>query len=157
MTRWFYSQQGQTHGPYTAEELKELLKKRLLQEDNWLWPEGSDRKDGAPARAALDFPGVPKGKAGVPDWLEDVAKQGTKGPVPLPAPSHELPDWLEDLRLWYGWEPPIKPPVCAPPPSGDASSIGPPAAIPVAPHQPSEAKLSPPASVALIAQPAIPI
>jgi hypothetical protein len=49
-----------------------------------------------------------------PDWLEDVASQETKGPVPAPAASHEIPEWLEDLRLWYGLEAPPPPPAAAP-------------------------------------------
>jgi hypothetical protein len=40
----------------------------------------------------------------LPDWVEDIAKLETRGPLPPLVASQETPEWLKDLRLWYGLE-----------------------------------------------------
>jgi hypothetical protein len=102
MTRWFYRKEGRPQGPLTAAQIGELLAGGRLQDDDWVWPEGKEPRDGRHARDVTDAARVSVGTSPLPDWLQDVARQQPHGPVPGPSASPELPDWLEDLRLWYG-------------------------------------------------------
>jgi GYF domain 2 len=106
MPQWFYSEENLTHGPCSEEGLAQLAADGLLQAHAQIWPEGGDRNHARPAEAVVDFKRLTTPKPLLPDWLEDVAKFQTKGPVPAPSQSHEIPDWLEDLQLWYGLKTP---------------------------------------------------
>src|SRR6266540_3826369 len=96
--QWYYSHNGSTHGPFSVEEIKDHVARKILLENDWLWPAGRERKDAAPAEAVLDFSQLPAVGSPIPDWLADVAKAESKGPLPGPVPNREIPDWLEDLR-----------------------------------------------------------
>jgi hypothetical protein len=102
MSRWFYRKDGRPQGPVPAEEIGELVARGLLRPAAWVWPEGGDAGGGMEARAALAEPRVAAEAPPLPDWLADVARLETRGPVPPPAAAESPPDWLEDLRLWYG-------------------------------------------------------
>ncbi len=106
MTKWNHFKEDQTHGPFTAEELKELVANGQLRRQDRALNEGNDLAPASCHNAALNFP----------DWLEDIAKLETKGPLQPPKAGHEIPDWLEDLRIWYGLETPPAPPVVPPTP-----------------------------------------
>jgi hypothetical protein len=112
MTTWYYSQEGQVRGPCTAEELKELVAIGLLRQQDRVWKEREDPELGTSVETVLNLP----------DWVEDVARLETRGPVPPTAASHELPDWLEDLRIWYGLEEPVASPAVPPVPTASAAS-----------------------------------
>ena len=98
--QWYYSHGGETHGPFSEEEIQDRVAQRLLVESDSVWPAGREQKDAAPASAVFDFSLAPVSP--VPDWLTDIAAAHTTGPLPGPAPSDEKPEWLEDLRLWVG-------------------------------------------------------
>jgi hypothetical protein len=127
---WFYQHGGQTQGPVSSEQMKDLAKKQLLDAHDLIWPEGGDPLGAIPADAALDFsslttasvpptaanptpvskepppapPALPSG-GNVPDWLRDVASLEKTGPTsPALATVPAAPDYLEDLRLWLALE-----------------------------------------------------
>jgi hypothetical protein len=112
--KWFYLHKGQTEGPFSVTEIKERIAGGQIQEEDRLWPEGTDPKDAMPPSRALDFMGLHAGAEGsagpaasaspLPEWLSDARAMETKGPLPGLAPTSELPDWLEDLRLWVALE-----------------------------------------------------
>jgi len=126
---WFYQHAGETHGPVSSEQIRELAQKKLLEAHDLIWPEGGNPEGAIPADAALDFsvfpgsapatsaahaeeptpapppPAPSKPRPGrVPDWLDDVAAVEKASPksraAVTAAPS--APDYLEDLRLWVG-------------------------------------------------------
>src|SRR5436305_33109 len=101
---WLYQHQGKTCGPVSSEKIKELARQGALDKHDLLWLEGSDPRAASPASAALDYAKLPLVSFPAPDWLEDVAKVETKGPLPEIPPSPEPPQWLEDMRLWFGLE-----------------------------------------------------
>jgi hypothetical protein len=94
---WFYQHQGKTHGPVSAEDLRELASKGLLDRDDLIWPEGAGQAEATPAHAALDFTSLAPAAL---DWLADVQSLEQKGPAPPPV-AEKPEDWLEDLRLWF--------------------------------------------------------
>src|SRR6516164_8559602 len=97
-TRWFYSHDGEAHGPLTAEEVKALASQGKIDRSDLVWREESGPEEGLPAEAVLDLKESPIGE--LPDWLEDVEKNQRLGPVPPLEPIHNLPEWIDDLRLW---------------------------------------------------------
>jgi hypothetical protein len=100
---WFYQHKGQTHGPVSSAEIKELASKGLLDPDDSIWGEGTDQTQAIPASAAVDFSKSAQ-PSSVPDWLGDIASQESKGPAVELAASAEAPEWLDDMRLWIGLE-----------------------------------------------------
>jgi hypothetical protein len=132
--KWFYTHNGRTEGPLSAAEIKELVARRKIQEEDRFWPEGTDPREAIPLSKALDFFGLYAGAAGdsgptpctgsLPDWLRDIQALERKGPVPGPGPTSEIPNWLEDLRLWValGLSPPVPRPL-AEAPEGSPAGI----------------------------------
>jgi hypothetical protein len=100
--QWYYAHDGETHGPFSEQEIQDRVVQRLLLESDSVWPAGRDKKDAAPATAVFDFSRAPAPVSAMPDWLTDVAAAQTTGPVPSLEPSDEIPEWLEDMRLWVG-------------------------------------------------------
>ncbi len=126
--QWYYAHDGETHGPFSEEEIQDRVAQRLLLESDSVWPAGREKKHAAPATAVFDFsqvdrtsfprsgvgtegshtgawePGrlLPAPVSAMPDWLTDVAAAETTGPAPSLEPSDEIPEWLEDMRLWVG-------------------------------------------------------
>jgi hypothetical protein len=117
MTRWYYSQEGRTHGPVTADEIKDLLAQGVLRPADPIWEEGGEPKPAAGTETVLDVSRTTRVQPATPDWLDDVAALESSGPVPPPEVSHEIPDWLDDLRIWYELEAPPAPPPAAPAPA----------------------------------------
>jgi hypothetical protein len=97
-TRWFYSHDGEAHGPLTTEEVKALATQGKIGRSDLVWREGSGPEEGLPAEAVLDMTESPVVE--LPDWLEDVRKHQRFGPFPPLEPIHDLPEWIDDLRLW---------------------------------------------------------
>jgi hypothetical protein len=95
---WFYTHDGQTHGPVTTDEIKRLAANHLLLPDDLLWPEGVDRDQAVAAGAALDYATPLPPTAPRPDWLDDVLKAELSGIQLLPPSSIPMPDWLDDIR-----------------------------------------------------------
>jgi hypothetical protein len=95
---WFYTHDGQTHGPVTTDEIKRLAASHLLLPDDLLWPEGVDREQAVSAGAALDYATPLLPTAPRPDWLDDVLKAELSGIQLLPPSSIPMPDWLDDIR-----------------------------------------------------------
>ncbi|HTU90479.1 MAG TPA: GYF domain-containing protein [Gemmataceae bacterium] len=102
--RWYYTHAGQTLGPVTAAQLRQLATSGLLAPNDLIWPEGGQQSGGVPAQAAIDFaaPARPAPSAPPaplpptkPDWIDDIrtAIKTEKEP----APSGQ-PDWLDDVR-----------------------------------------------------------
>ena len=104
MENWFYSRDGKTYGPFASDEIKAWVARGVARAGDCISREGNGRESAMPALAALDFGGEPKATNSLPDWLADVAKLQTTGPIPPPQANPEPPDWLSDLRLWYGLE-----------------------------------------------------
>ena len=96
-SRWYYTHEGQTHGPITGEEIRSRAVTGLLQPEDLVWPEEKDLRQGVVASAALDFAALRSGSASAPDWLSDVAKaeqEAIEGPRP---PKGPLPERLDDI------------------------------------------------------------
>lgn len=108
MPGWFHSSGGQDHGPFSGEEIKARAARGLLKEDDWVWPEGTDRSQGTPANAVLDFRTLRAPTVNVPDWLSDIAQLENRKPAPARA-NLDPPGWVDDLRVWYGWELALEP------------------------------------------------
>ncbi len=89
--RWYYTHQGQTHGPVSGPELRQLVARRKLLPEDLLWAEAAGRDQAIEALAVLDFSSLPPAPAAVPDWLADVAR--SEQPAPAPA----APDWVKSL------------------------------------------------------------
>ena len=102
--KWYYSHDGVTHGPFSEEEINDLVARKLLLASDLIWPEDRDRKQAAPASAIFDFSQTASPDSPLPDWLADVVQTESKGPLAEPLPSNEIPEWLDDLRLWLGLE-----------------------------------------------------
>src|SRR5690348_5217606 len=93
--RWYYTHAGQTLGPVTADQLRQLAGTGQLEPADLIWPEGKDRSQATPAQAALHFAAsAAPPPPGAPDWLKDVRAAETKPPT---APQAK-PDWLDDVR-----------------------------------------------------------
>src|SRR5262245_16236996 len=133
--RWFFSSQGQMHGPLEPEDIKARAALGQILPDDPIWPEGGDPKDAIPAEQAIDFPALAKPPAlpptpapAIPDWLSELPPEAARPQTPAPASSAALaapgglPDWLDDVRAQ---EPPSRPPVQEEqsPPSPEDSSV----------------------------------
>lgn len=79
--KWFYLHNGQTLGPLTAAQLKDLAMQGKIVPEGKVWAEGGDAAKAVPAATAIDFRRVakPKATAAIP-----VAKLPTAIPVALP-------------------------------------------------------------------------
>ncbi|HWG45928.1 MAG TPA: GYF domain-containing protein [Gemmataceae bacterium] len=53
--RWYYLHAGREVGPVTAARLRQLAASGQLEPADLVWPEGKDRRQAAPAQAAIDF------------------------------------------------------------------------------------------------------
>lgn len=93
--RWYYTHAGQTMGPVTSAQLRQLAASGQLLPNDLIWPEGGQQSGAVPAQAAVDFAPTrtaPPPLINKPDWLDDIriaAKTENK-----PA----TPDWLDDVR-----------------------------------------------------------
>jgi serine/threonine protein phosphatase PrpC len=105
--RWYYMHGGQTLGPVTAAQLRQLMSNGQLDPSDLLWPEGRQPNEAVPAQAAVNC--TPPSAAAVdctpplasvvenkPDWLDDI--RAATGTEPKPIPSSQ-PDWLDDVRV----------------------------------------------------------
>ncbi len=91
--RWYYTHAGQTLGPATAAQLRQLALAGQLGPTDLIWPEGKDHTQAVPAQTAVDFSPAAPSKA-APDWLSDLRAAEDEKPAAAPAPS----DWLDDVR-----------------------------------------------------------
>jgi len=103
--RWYYTHAGQTLGPVTAAQLRQLALAGQLAPTDLIWPEGKDRGQGIEAEAAVDFSKPAASAAKGPDWLNDVQTAEAKASAAPPA----SPDWLADVReteelLAFPWD-----------------------------------------------------
>ncbi|HKB37917.1 MAG TPA: protein phosphatase 2C domain-containing protein [Gemmataceae bacterium] len=89
--RWYYTHRGQTHGPVSGAELRQLAARRELLPEDLLWAEGEKRDQAIEAQAALDFSSLPAAPVAAPDWLADVARSEQSVPVSI------SPDWVRSL------------------------------------------------------------
>ncbi|HXG11684.1 MAG TPA: DUF4339 domain-containing protein [Gemmataceae bacterium] len=102
--RWYYTRNGQTHGPYTTAEIKQLALAGVLHSSDLLWPEGTEPQVDLVALPSVALPAgpPPASPSGPrPDWLSDVEETAKPKPPARPKPSEEsapLPDWLDDVR-----------------------------------------------------------
>jgi hypothetical protein len=99
---WFYRHQGKNYGPVSAEELKKLADKGLLDPQDMVWPDGKGPNEAFHAEAAVTFARPPAAGA--------------------------LPDWLEDLRVWVSLEEAAGPTSARPPAPAPAAPTTPPPA-----------------------------
>jgi len=93
MGRWYYTHQGQTLGPVSEQELRQLAARRALLPEDLIWAEGESHDQALEAQAALDFASLaasPPPPAAVPDWLADIAR--AERPV---ARAPAAPDWVK--------------------------------------------------------------
>jgi serine/threonine protein phosphatase PrpC len=99
--RWYYTHAGQTMGPVTSAQLRQLAASGQLSPSDLIWPEGGQQSGAVPAQAAVDFattrtvPPPPPPLANKPDWIDDIriaAKTEKKTATPT------TPDWLDDVR-----------------------------------------------------------
>lgn len=96
--RWYYTHAGQTLGPVTAVQLRQLAASGLLSPNDLIWPEGGQQGGGVPAQAAIDFatrsPPAPPPQ-NQPVWLDDI-RNAVKTEEKTASPGK--PDWLDDVR-----------------------------------------------------------
>lgn len=100
---WFYARGGAVQGPFSTEQMTDLVQRKRLHESDSVWRENAGRSTAVPARDVFEFPA----KEPLPDWLADVAvASATPAPalISAPLPDREDPEWLDDLRLWVGLE-----------------------------------------------------
>lgn len=105
--RWYYIHAGQTLGPVTAAQLRQLADNGLLSPNDPIWPEGGQQGGAVPAHAAIDFATqsspapLPANK---PEWLDDIRAAATSPSSPAPqegvtgGAKTSKPDWLDDVR-----------------------------------------------------------
>lgn len=126
--RWYYTQNGQSHGPVSGRQLQDLAAKRLLKPQDMVWREGALRQTAVRAEIVADFRSAPQpapvpgwlidvaqveaarvrrpivkaGAAATPLWLDDVRRLEDlltgRSPITLPPPSSLPMDWLDDIR-----------------------------------------------------------
>jgi hypothetical protein len=94
--RWFYFHAGQTHGPLSSQEIKALAAQGKIGNSDLVWREGTGPEERLPAEAVLEIQEPAVGE--LPDWLEDVRKNQSLGPVAPLEPTHDLPEWIEDWQ-----------------------------------------------------------
>jgi serine/threonine protein phosphatase PrpC len=95
LDRWYYTHGGQTLGPVTAAQLRQLAGSGGLSPDDLLWPEGRQQSEAVPAHAAVDFKTLSAPIAHKPDWLDDIRAAAQTETKPS---SSTQPDWLDDVR-----------------------------------------------------------
>ncbi|HEY7326820.1 MAG TPA: GYF domain-containing protein [Gemmataceae bacterium] len=110
--RWYYTHAGQTLGPVTSEQLRQLAASGRLVPNDLIWPEGGQQSGAVPAQAAIDFTSPPRPPLAPPppnkpDWLDDIRTTAASPPPPPPTPitagvkggaTPTRPDWIEDVR-----------------------------------------------------------
>jgi serine/threonine protein phosphatase PrpC len=109
--RWYYTHAGQTLGPVTAAELRQLASTGQLAPNDLIWPEGGQQSGAVPAQAAIDFtaparpapPPPPPPVVNKPDWLDDLRAANPPSSAPIrketkAGAAPPSPDWLEDVR-----------------------------------------------------------
>src|SRR5262249_8836673 len=97
--QWYYRRGEQTHGPVSAQQLRELAARGELRADDRVWSEDFDPSRAVPAAKLPSMAPPPAAGAAPPDWLGDVKKGEQQGPAVPPVPAAEgVPDWVEDLR-----------------------------------------------------------
>lgn len=104
---WYHTHNGETHGPFSAAQIKQRADEGLLHPDDLLWPEGVDRKEAIPAYAAIAFSATPVQPTstetpGLPAWLNDVQALEQELARPKASPRAALPEWLDALRQEEG-------------------------------------------------------
>ncbi len=57
--RWYYLHAGQTRGPVTMAQLRQLATQGQLEAVDLIWPEDKDSRQALPAQAAVDFSSSP--------------------------------------------------------------------------------------------------
>jgi hypothetical protein len=98
VSRWYYQRNGHTFGPFSVDQVQARATAGDLQPEDLLWPEGADRGEAVPARAAVHFSAPERPAPSLPAWLDDV-RQAAQGEVlPTPPRSQGLPDWLQDVE-----------------------------------------------------------
>ena len=91
---WYYIRAGQTLGPVTAAQLRQLALAGQLEPTDLIWPEGKESGQAVKAESAVDFSRPAAPPAHAPDWLKDVSGADAKASAAPPA----SPDWLNDVR-----------------------------------------------------------
>src|SRR5262245_12881517 len=99
--RWYYTNEGQTHGPLSPMEVRQRLVGGQLPPQVLLWPEVADLQVIVEAFTAIELVTAAAAPAGVPTppiasapWAPVPA-----APIPAPAPAAPTPapDWLAHL------------------------------------------------------------
>lgn len=120
-SRWYYTHEGTTHGPFSPVEVRQRLVSGLLPPQVLLWPEVADLQvivealtavelaaaagtsTGEPTPSSVPTPPAPAPAASgaVPAWLAGL-QPSEKAAAPPAEPSSpakpKLPDWLDDIR-----------------------------------------------------------
>lgn len=114
--RWYYTHDRQSHGPLSAQQIKELALRGLLTPGDMVWREGCNRQTAVRADTVVDFKPTP---APVPGWLSDVEKvEATRVRKPQPPkPAAQPLLWLDDIRRLENLLAAGRSPIPVPPPS----------------------------------------
>jgi tetratricopeptide (TPR) repeat protein len=93
--RWYYTHAGQTLGPATTEQLRQLAGSGLLVPNDLIWPEGRQKSEAVPAQASIDFQTTATPIEQKPAWLEDLRAAVAAEQKPA---NPAKPDWLDNVR-----------------------------------------------------------
>jgi hypothetical protein len=85
--KWFFSHDGQSHGPFTVEEMKELASQGKIDPQDRIWGEGSDPEKGVQAEVALRGIARKTGKAETPAEEQAAPLSGPADEASVPAPA----------------------------------------------------------------------
>jgi tetratricopeptide (TPR) repeat protein len=95
--RWYYTHAGQTLGPVTTEQLRQLAGSGRLVPDDLIWPEGRKQSEALPAQASIDFQTTSAPIEKKPAWLDDLRAAAQADPGQKPA-NPAKPVWLNTVR-----------------------------------------------------------
>ena len=88
MDNWYYSHQGQTHGPISRSVLQQLAVRGQLLPQDLVWAESESRDWAVEAQAVVEISAATT--APPPNWLTDV-------PLLARPPAPPAPEWLADV------------------------------------------------------------
>jgi hypothetical protein len=105
-TKWYYSHNRRTLGPFTAEQMRECVAQHKIQPDDLVWLQGSSPKHAVAAEAVLLFdsfatsaaPATPEASVGPPSPSAPPLPSRLVSSSLPPAVSGQVPDWLSDVQ-----------------------------------------------------------